>query len=58
MRKRTNRPELIRNICNMINLPIGKKTYSYFTRKQLVELKLFLDKIIKKEITNEIEQGN
>jgi hypothetical protein len=42
----------------MINLPIGKKTYSYFTRKQLVELKLFLDKIIKKEITNEIKQGN
>jgi hypothetical protein len=53
MKKKTIRNRLIYQICLLANLPKSKQTKDYFTRAQLIELKLLLENLIKGVITND-----
>jgi hypothetical protein len=41
--KRLSRVDIVKKICRLANLPDGKGTNGYFTRKQLIELMLRME---------------
>lgn len=52
--KKPSRVYLVQKIINAAKLPEGKKTLGYFTKEQLIELLVYLEKM--KESINDKEE--
>ncbi len=47
LQKKMSRTQLLKDIAELAPMPSHKKTYGYFTRQMLIELKLHLEEQVK-----------